>query len=64
MRKNPPNPKKKTAEPSRRRQLAALKRESDRELVELIRRRLAMPVEKRTNFLRVRLPLPHGGTCL
>ena len=47
-----------------RQQLAALKRESDRELVELIRRRLAMPVEKRTNFLRVRLPLPHGGTCL
>jgi hypothetical protein len=64
MRKNPPSRKTKAAEPSRRQQLAALKRESDRELVELIRRRLAMPVEKRTNFLRVRLPLPHGGTCL
>jgi hypothetical protein len=41
-----------------------LKRESDRELVEHIRRSLAMPIEKRTNFLRVRLPLPDGGSCL
>jgi len=44
--------------------LEALKLESDRELVDLIRRRLALPVEKRTNFLRVRLPLPQGGSCL
>lgn len=64
MKKNRPTVKTKAAEPSRRRQLEALKRESDRELVEHIRRRLAMPVEKRTNFLRVRLPLPHGGSCL
>jgi hypothetical protein len=49
---------------SRRRQLAALKRESEREMIDLIRRRLALPVEKRTNFLRVRLPLPNGGSCL
>jgi hypothetical protein len=49
---------------SRRSQLAALKRESEREMTELIRRRLAMPVEKRTHFLRVRLPLPNGGSCL
>jgi hypothetical protein len=49
---------------SRRRQLAALKLESEREMIDLIRRRLAMPMEKRTNFLRVRLPLPNGGSCL
>lgn len=64
MKKTAPAAKTKAAEPSRRRQLEALKRESDRELVEHIRRRLAMPIEKRTNFLRVRLPLPHGGSCL
>jgi hypothetical protein len=49
---------------SRRSQLAALKRESEHEMTELIRRRLALPVEKRTQFLRVRLPLPMGGSCL
>jgi hypothetical protein len=49
---------------SRRRQLAALKRESEREMIDLIRRRLALPVAKRTHFLRVRLPLPKGGSCL
>ena len=49
---------------SRRRQLAALKRESEREMAELIRRRLDMPIEKRTHFLRVRQPLPRGGSCL
>ena len=49
---------------SRRRQLAALKLESEREMIDLIRRRLAMPVDKRTHFLRVRLPLPNGGYCL
>jgi hypothetical protein len=36
--------------------LAALRQESERALVELIRRRLALPVEKRMDFLRVRLP--------
>ncbi len=53
-----------SASASRRSQLAALKRESEREMTELIRRRLALPVEKRTHFLRVRLPLPYGGSCL
>jgi len=48
--------------PSRKEKLAALKRESERELIELIRRRLAMPVSQRLNFLRVRLP--GGGSCL
>jgi hypothetical protein len=42
--------------------LSALKSESDRALVELIRRRLAVPVEKRLNFLRVRIP--GGGSHL
>ena len=60
MSKNPNKPR----PVSRRRQLAALKQESEREMTELIRRRLAMPIEKRTNFLRVRLPLPNGGSCL
>ena len=42
--------------------LAALRRESEHGLVELIRRRLALPVEKRMNFLRVRMP--GGGSHL
>jgi hypothetical protein len=53
---------KKTANPNRRAALAALRKESDRAMLELIRRRLALPVEKRMNFLRVRLPT--GGSCL
>jgi hypothetical protein len=51
-----------SASPSRREQLAALFAESDRQLEELIARRLALPVEKRMNFLRRRLP--GGGSCL
>ncbi len=42
--------------------LRALEAESDLQLTELIRRRLAMPIEKRMNFLRKRLP--GGGSCL
>ena len=42
--------------------LKALRMESDRALVELIRRRLAQPVAKRLNFLRVRVP--GGGSHL
>ncbi len=41
---------------------AALKAESDRHLEDLIRRRLALPLEKRMNFLRHRLP--GGGSAL
>jgi hypothetical protein len=51
-----------TASPSRREQLAALAAESDRQLEELIARRLALPLEQRMNFLRRRLP--GGGSCL
>jgi len=43
-------------------QLAALRKESERQLIELIQRRLKMPIHKRTHFLRVRLP--GGGSCL
>jgi hypothetical protein len=35
--------------------LAALRRENDRALVELIRRRLRLPPSRRTNFLRKRV---------
>lgn len=41
---------------------AALARESDAQLEDLIRRRLAMPIEARMNFLRRRLP--GGGSSL
>jgi hypothetical protein len=47
---------------TRKAALAALARESDRQLDDLIRRRLALPLEKRANFLRKRLP--GGGSCL
>ena len=49
-------------EVKKREVLAALREESDRALVDLIRRRLALPVEKRLNFLRVRRP--GGGSHL
>ena len=42
--------------------LAALAVESERAELDLIRRRLKMPVAKRLNFLRVRLP--GGGSRL
>jgi hypothetical protein len=42
--------------------LAVLHQESERALLELIRRRLALPITKRMNFLRVRLP--GGGSHL
>jgi hypothetical protein len=47
---------------ARKAALAALAAESDRQLDDLIRRRLALPLEKRMNFLRKRLP--GGGSCL
>ena len=46
----------------RRATLAALRKESERALRELTRRRLALPLEKRMNFLRVRHP--GGGSHL
>lgn len=41
---------------------SALARESERALVQQIRRLQALPPERRTNFLRVRLP--NGGSAL
>lgn len=40
---------------SRKRALAALRKENERAELELIRRRLAMPLEQRMNFLRKRI---------
>lgn len=42
--------------------LNALRLESDLALVDMIRRRLALPMAKRMNFLRVRVP--GGGSHL
>jgi hypothetical protein len=52
--------KKKTK--TRRVQEAALKKESDRALTDQIRRLQALPMNKRTHFLRVRHP--SGGSHL
>ncbi len=54
--------KKGSSRPNRAITLTALRREKDRALLDLIRRRLALPVEKRTHFLRVRIP--GGGSHL
>lgn len=55
-------PRKKQLTATRRQALAALARESERQLDDLIRRRLAMPLEQRMHFLRRRLP--GGGSSL
>lgn len=47
---------------NRKKQLKDLRRESDRQLIEQIRRQLALPMNRRTHFLRKRLP--GGGSCL
>jgi len=54
--------KRKSKQPSRKAVLAALRKESELAELDLIRRRLALPIEKRMNFLRVRLP--GGGSRL
>ena len=47
---------------SKRKPRSALRREAERALGEQIRRLLALPPERRTNFLRRRLP--GGGSVL
>jgi hypothetical protein len=51
-----------TVSKTRRAQQIALKKESERALVEQIRRLLSLPMNKRTHFLRVRHP--SGGSHL
>ena len=46
----------------RKKQLKDLRKESDRNLIKQIRRQLALPMNRRTHFLRKRLP--GGGSCL
>jgi hypothetical protein len=53
---------KKRAKASKKAKPSALARESERVLVERIRRLLALPMSKRTNFLRRRLP--GGGSAV
>jgi hypothetical protein len=52
----------KSDQTSKKAQEAALKKENERALVEQSRRLLALPMNKRTNFLRVRHP--RGGSHL
>lgn len=49
-------------ERARKARRSALRRETDRARIEQIRKLLALPPEKRTNFLRRRLP--GGGSAL
>jgi hypothetical protein len=51
-----------SAKAKRRRKSSTLRREADRALVEQIRRQLALPMERRVNFLRKRWP--NGGSYL
>ena len=55
-------PEKKPRSKARQNALDAVRKESDRQLEELIQRRLALPIDQRMNFLRKRLP--GGGSCL
>ena len=47
---------------TRKETLAALKAETERELLDMIRRLLAKPMNRRTHFLRKRVGL--RGSCL
>lgn len=48
--------------PEREQALEAMRQASEQELIDQIRRQLALPMNKRTHFLRKRLP--NGGSCL
>ena len=48
--------------PSRNDRLKALKKEHERAIIAQIRALLALPMHKRTHFLRKRLP--GGGSCV
>jgi hypothetical protein len=57
-----PNKKNALKAPSRNAQLKALKKETERELYDMIERLLDLPMHKRTHFLRRKLP--GGGSAL
>jgi len=58
-----PSKSSKTRKPTKRElALEIMRQNSEQELIGMIRRKLALPMNKRTNFLRVRLP--NGGSCL
>ncbi len=59
---NSPRPASHRGEINRDAAINALSAESREQLRDLIRRRLALPIEQRMNFLRRRMP--GGGTCL
>lgn len=60
---NKPLKSKRERKPSEREKaLEAMRAGSEEELRQMIRRQLALPMHKRTNFLRYRLP--NGGSCL
>lgn len=46
----------------RERQLELMRSFDEQELIDMIRARLALPMNQRTNFLRK--PLPNGGSAL
>jgi hypothetical protein len=52
----------KKTKPADRKRLEALKKENERAMREQIRKLLSLPMNRRTHFLRVRLP--GGGSSL
>lgn len=58
-----PSNNKRPAKPTKRElALEAMRQASEQELTDMIRRQLDLPMHKRTNFLRIRLP--NGGSSL
>ncbi len=57
-----PKPQRKPRRSARQKELDGLRAVADEELLDQIRRLLALPPHKRTHFLRVRLP--NGGSSL
>jgi hypothetical protein len=59
LKKSEKAPRKRT---KRERELELMRQQSEQDLVDMIRANLALPMHKRTHFLRV--PLPNGGSAL
>ena len=60
--KEPSKSKKTVKAAERELALETMRQASEQELTLMIRRQLALPMNKRTHFLRKRLP--NGGSCL